>query len=162
MTRRRQAHSRVTSPLPSSAEALLRELAADGGEVSLPRLCKRLGLRMSVLMRLLAALGDTPIGDAPALGYVSVRDDGERQHEWQAQLSVFGRKPTEDQDDGARHKQAEKHAVLGEHAEEAFRLLIERSFRRRPVQQLVDLEPALGPDDAAVERVVAAADLAVY
>lgn len=79
MTRRRQAHSRVTSLLPSSAEALLRELAAAGGEVSLPKLCKRLGLRMSVLMRLLAALGDAPIGDAPAPGYVRVRDDGERQ-----------------------------------------------------------------------------------
>jgi len=68
----------VTSPLPSSAEALLRELAADGGEVSLPRLCKRQGLRMSVLLRMLAALGDTPIGDAPALSYVVVREDGER------------------------------------------------------------------------------------
>ncbi len=72
----------MTSPLPSSAEALLRELAADGGEVSLPKLCKRLGLRMSVLMRMLAALGETSIGDAPALGYVGVRDDGERQFAW--------------------------------------------------------------------------------
>lgn len=69
----------MTSPLPSSSEALLRALAADGGEVSLPKLCKRLGLRMSVLMRMLAVLGDAPIGDAPALGYVAVRDDGERQ-----------------------------------------------------------------------------------
>ena len=69
----------MTSPLPSSAEALLRALAADGGEISLPRLCKRLGLRMSVLLRMLAALGESPIGDAPALGYVAVRDDGERQ-----------------------------------------------------------------------------------
>ena len=75
----RPARRHVTSPLPSSAEALLRELAAAGGEVSLPRLCKRLGLRMSVLLRMLAALGETPIGDAPALGYVLVRDDGERQ-----------------------------------------------------------------------------------
>ena len=73
------ARRRVTSPLPSSAEPLLHELAADGSEVSLPKLCKRLGLRMSVLLRLLAALGETPIGHAPALGYVSVRDDGERQ-----------------------------------------------------------------------------------
>jgi len=58
---------------------LLRELAAEGGDVSLPRLCKRLGLRMSVLLRLLAELGETPIGDTPALGHVSVREDGERQ-----------------------------------------------------------------------------------
>ena len=69
----------MTSPLPPSAEALLRELAAADGEVSLPKLCKRLGLRMSVLLRMLAALGETPIGDALALGYVCVRDDGERQ-----------------------------------------------------------------------------------
>lgn len=69
----------MTSPLPSSAEALLRELAADGGEVSLPRLCKRLGVRMSVLLRMLAALGETPIGDDPAAGYIAIRDDGERQ-----------------------------------------------------------------------------------
>ena len=78
----------MTSPLPSSAEALLRELAAAGGEVSLPRLCKRLGLRMSVLLRMLAALGETPIGDAPAAGFVSVRDDGERQF---AQITDAGR-----------------------------------------------------------------------
>ena len=69
----------MTSPLPSSAEALLSELAAEGGEVSLPKLCKRLGLRMSVLLRMLAALGETPLGDPPALGYIAVRDDGERQ-----------------------------------------------------------------------------------
>ncbi len=69
----------MTSPPPSSAEALLRALAEDGGEVSLPRLCKRLGLRMSALLRLLAVLGETGIGDAPAAGYVAVRADGERQ-----------------------------------------------------------------------------------
>jgi hypothetical protein len=54
-------------------------LAADGGEVSLPRLCKRLDLRMSVLLRLLATIGETPLGDAPAPGYAAVRDDGERR-----------------------------------------------------------------------------------
>lgn len=78
----------VTSPLPSSAEALLCDLAAAGGEVSLPRLCKRLGLRMSVVLRMLAALGETPIGDAPALGFVAIRDDGERQF---ARISEAGR-----------------------------------------------------------------------
>ena len=40
---------------------------------------------MSVLLRMLAALGETPIGDAPALGYVIVRDDGERQFAWIAE-----------------------------------------------------------------------------
>ncbi len=69
----------MTSPLPSSAEALLRLLADDGGAVSLPRLCKRLGLRMSVLMRMLALLGPTSIGDAPPLGFVAVIEDGERR-----------------------------------------------------------------------------------
>ena len=42
--------------MPSSAEeallgALLAELAAAPGGMSLPRLCKRLGIRMSVLLR---------------------------------------------------------------------------------------------------------------
>ena len=69
----------MTSPLPPSAEALLRALATDGGEVSLPRLCKRLDVRMSALLRLLAALGEAPVGDAAPLGYVSVRAEGERQ-----------------------------------------------------------------------------------
>lgn len=78
----------MTSPPPSSAEALLRALAAEGGEASLPKLSKRLGLRMSVLLRMLAALGETPIGDAPALAYVGVRDDGERTF---ARLTAAGR-----------------------------------------------------------------------
>lgn len=51
---------------------------------------------------------------------------------------------------------------IGPHAEEAFRLLIERSFQRQPVPQLVDLEPALGPGVPERTRVVAAADLALY
>lgn len=51
---------------------------------------------------------------------------------------------------------------VGPHAEEAFRLLIERSFQRQPVLQLVDLEPALIPGAAERTRVVAAAELALY
>lgn len=66
----------------------MQALAADGGAVSLPRLCKRLGVRMSVLLRMLAMLGETPIGDAPALGHVAVSDDGERQF---ARITEAGR-----------------------------------------------------------------------
>ena len=50
----------------------------------------------------------------------------------------------------------------GRIAEEAFRLLIERSFQTLPVRRLVDIEPPLGPSGAGVERVVAAAALALY
>ena len=57
----------------------MQTLAADGNAVSLPRLCKRLGIRMSVLLRMLALLGDTQIGEAPALGHVAMTEDGERR-----------------------------------------------------------------------------------
>ena len=50
----------------------------------------------------------------------------------------------------------------GAYAEDAFRLLIERSLRARPVAQLVDIEPGAGPGSAPHRRVVAAADLTLY
>jgi hypothetical protein len=50
----------------------------------------------------------------------------------------------------------------GVHAEEAFRLLIELSFERRSVSQLVDVELPAGPLGEPWQRVVAAADLALY
>lgn len=50
----------------------------------------------------------------------------------------------------------------GAHAEEAFRRLIERSFDRQPVGRLVDLEPPILPWGTPTERVVVAADLALY
>lgn len=50
----------------------------------------------------------------------------------------------------------------GAYAEDAFRLLIERSLPARPVTRLVDIEPGAGPGTAPRERVVAAADLALY
>lgn len=68
----------MTSPSPSTAEALLAELAREPDGVSLPRLCKRLGLRMSVLMRELAWLGEAPIGGRPGPGLVRVEERGER------------------------------------------------------------------------------------
>lgn len=50
----------------------------------------------------------------------------------------------------------------GEHAEEAFRLLILRSFERQPVRRLVDVEPVPGASGLTRERVVAAAELSLY
>jgi hypothetical protein len=50
----------------------------------------------------------------------------------------------------------------GAFAEDAFRLLIERSLQQRPVAELVDIEPGAGPGTAARQRVVAAADLSLY
>ncbi|WP_337244880.1 hypothetical protein [Luteimonas sp. gir] len=59
-------------------EALLHTLADTPGGVSLPRLCKRLGLRMSVLLRMLAYLGEDMIGGTQGLGWVRTVDDGAR------------------------------------------------------------------------------------
>ncbi|HVI60053.1 MAG TPA: hypothetical protein VM619_14430 [Luteimonas sp.] len=47
--------------------------------MSLPRLCKRLGLRMSVLLRELAWLGEETIGGRPGPGLVRVERRGERE-----------------------------------------------------------------------------------
>ncbi|WP_394004538.1 hypothetical protein ACF3M1_05180 [Luteimonas sp. WGS1318] len=79
--------------MPSSAEealleALLVELAAAPDGTSLPRLCKRLGVRMSVLLRTLAYLGDDAIGDTHGPGWVRTFEDGERTL---AQLTDAGR-----------------------------------------------------------------------
>ena len=68
--------------------ALLSELAAHPGGLSLPRLCKRLGVRMSVLLRTLAWLGESRIGDAVGAGWVRVSGDGERR---MAALTAAGR-----------------------------------------------------------------------
>jgi hypothetical protein len=78
MPRQRPTPLRVTSPSPSEADAVLAALAAEPGGVSLPRLCKRLGLRMSVLLRTLAWLGEDAIGGVPGPGWVRVMRDGER------------------------------------------------------------------------------------
>lgn len=82
MPRRRRlgiATSRSTlSADDALARALLAELAAHPEGLSLPILCKRLGVRMSVLMRTLAYLGDGSIGGVPAAGWVRTREDGRR------------------------------------------------------------------------------------
>lgn len=77
MRRTRRRTRRVTSPSPSFADALLAELAREPDGVSLPRLCKRLGVRMSVLLRELAWLGENTIGGKPGRGLVRVEQRGE-------------------------------------------------------------------------------------
>ncbi|MCL1633487.1 hypothetical protein M2650_02335 [Luteimonas sp. SX5] len=67
----------MTSPSPSFADALLAELAREPDGVSLPRLCKRLDVRMSVLLRELAWLGDDSIGGESGPGWVRVERRGE-------------------------------------------------------------------------------------
>ncbi|MDC8758359.1 hypothetical protein [Janthinobacterium fluminis] len=68
----------MTAPGDALALALLAELAAHTEAVSAARLCKRLGVRQSSLLRCLAYLGDDVIGGAPGPGLVRVRQDGER------------------------------------------------------------------------------------
>lgn len=60
------------------AAAIVAALAAAPGGLSLPRLCKRLDVRMSVLMRTLAWIGEDRIGGIPGAGLVRVTRDGER------------------------------------------------------------------------------------
>lgn len=79
----------MTSPSPSTTEALLALLADEPDGVSLPRLCKRLGLRMSVLLRELAWLGEEAIGDTPGPGLVRVERRGEHDV---AMLTELGRR----------------------------------------------------------------------
>ena len=62
----------MTSPQPSFAEALLAELARHPEGISLPRLRKRLDVRMSLLMRTLAWLGEDSIGGVEGAGLVRV------------------------------------------------------------------------------------------
>jgi hypothetical protein len=83
------ATHRVTSPSPSTTDALLAALAGEPDGMSLPRLCKRLGLRMSVLLRELAWLGDEPIGGQPGAGLVRVETRGQLQV---AMLTEHGRR----------------------------------------------------------------------
>ena len=62
----------------SLLHALLAELAAHPDGVSSARLCKRLGLRMSVLLRTLAWIGEDAVGTHQAPGWVRTVDDGAR------------------------------------------------------------------------------------
>ena len=60
-------------------EPLLALLAEHPDGLSLPRVCKRLGVRMSVLLRELAWIGEDAIGDTPGPGWVRVDASGETQ-----------------------------------------------------------------------------------
>ncbi|MDO9404921.1 MAG: hypothetical protein Q7T87_12895 [Polaromonas sp.] len=71
-------------------QAILDELGqtpAPAG-TSLPRLGKRLGLGVSVLMRQLSFMGDAVMGGQAGPGWVRVEHDGER---WMAYLTEAGR-----------------------------------------------------------------------
>ena len=60
-------------------DRLLQALSAAPDGLSLPRLAKRLGVRMSVLLRTLAWLGDDMIGTQRGAGLVRVEQRGELQ-----------------------------------------------------------------------------------
>ena len=72
----------------SLLHALLAELAAHPDGVSAARLCKRLGLRMSVLLRTLAWIGEDAVGDREGPGWVRTFEDGART---MVQLTGAGR-----------------------------------------------------------------------
>lgn len=60
------------------ADAILAELRIAPDGLSLPRLCKRLDVRMSVLLRALAWLGEERIGGLPGAGLVRIVSEGTR------------------------------------------------------------------------------------
>ncbi|MBZ3929359.1 hypothetical protein [Xanthomonas citri] len=64
---------------PQLTVQLLQVLADAPDGVSLGRLCKHLGVRMSVLLRTLAWLGTANLDGQPGPGWVRVEDRGERQ-----------------------------------------------------------------------------------
>jgi hypothetical protein len=62
---------------PALRERILEELSRHPEGLSLPRLCKRLGLRMSVLLRELAWLGGDAIGGQTGPDLVRVEQRGD-------------------------------------------------------------------------------------
>ncbi len=79
-----------TPPLDELRAAILLALAEAPGEagMSLPRLGKRLGLGVSVLMRALSGMGDARIGHVAGPGWVRVTQVDDR---WTAALTQAGR-----------------------------------------------------------------------
>ena len=67
----------MTSPQPSFAEALLAELARHPEGISLPRRRKRLDVRVGLLGRTLAWLGEERSGGVGGAGLVRVERRGE-------------------------------------------------------------------------------------
>lgn len=64
---------------PQLTTQLLHALADAPGGVSLSKLCKQLGVRMSVLLRTLAWLGTANLDGASGPDWVRVEERGERQ-----------------------------------------------------------------------------------
>ena len=74
------------SPLAHAIVSVLAE-EGPGGSMSLPRLSKRLGLSVSVVLREMSVLGDAPLGGMPGPGWVHVsQHDGQ----WRAALTCAG------------------------------------------------------------------------
>ena len=73
--------------------------------MSLPRLCKRLGYSASTVMRQLALMGETAVGETPGLGWVQVCVHQDRQlvqltpqgyayaEEWLASVKINSKLP---------------------------------------------------------------------
>ncbi|MFC0154885.1 hypothetical protein ACFFJ4_15065 [Xanthomonas dyei] len=64
---------------PQLTAQLLQALADTPEGVSLSRLCKQLGVRMSVLLRTLAWLGSANLDGQPGPGWIHVEERGDRQ-----------------------------------------------------------------------------------
>ncbi|SMQ94937.1 hypothetical protein [Xanthomonas fragariae] len=64
---------------PQLTAQLLRALVDAPGGVSLPRLCKELGVRMSVLLRTLAWLGAANLDGQLGLDWIRVEERCDRQ-----------------------------------------------------------------------------------
>jgi hypothetical protein len=64
---------------PALTRALLDALAPEQEGVALARLCKRLGVRMSVLLRTLAWLGEATLDGRAGPGWIRVETRGERE-----------------------------------------------------------------------------------
>lgn len=87
-----RAHEPADGPaFETQARLALQALAElDGGKgVSLPRLAKRTGLRVSVLLRLFTLLSDARVGDTTGPGWVrlALEEDGR----WMASMTAAGR-----------------------------------------------------------------------
>lgn len=82
----------ATSPHVSTDAALIAALLAQLAQApegaSLPRLCKRLDVRMSVLLRTLAWIGEEQVGGVRGPGWVCTREEGARTL---AMLTAAGR-----------------------------------------------------------------------
>lgn len=85
--------------------AVLIELATapPPGGMSLPRLAKRLGLGVSVVMRQLSLMGDAVIGGQPGPGWVRVEQAEER---WVAYITEVGRSAAAGLGEGRRDGEA--------------------------------------------------------